>query len=315
MDRYIEAATRANTRKSYAAAVRHFEVEWGGCLPTTPDTLARYLASYAEILAVNTLRQRLAGIGQWHQDHGFADPSRTPIVKKVLKGIQALHPAVEKRATPLQLDQLAALSDWLGRAAESARDPAAVLRHRRDRALMLIGFWRGFRGDELIRLRFEHVQLVPGQGLTCFLGSSKTDRSNIGKTYKVPALSRCCPVSAVEDWMAVAGATSGPLFPRISRWGVLSDTALHPNSVIPLLRRILRQAGVSSPELYSAHSLRRGFANWADANGWDAKSLMEYVGWRDVHSAMRYIDGQDAFGQKRIEVALAKPHLGSRSNG
>jgi hypothetical protein len=31
---------------------------------------------------------------------------------------------------------------------------------------------------------------------------------------------------------------------------------------------------------------------------------MEYVGWKDVHSAMRYIDAPDAFGQQRIESAL-----------
>lgn len=35
VDRYLEAATRANTRRSYESAVRHFEVEWGGHLPAT----------------------------------------------------------------------------------------------------------------------------------------------------------------------------------------------------------------------------------------------------------------------------------------
>lgn len=30
MDRYVEAATRENTRRSYQSALRHFEVEWGG---------------------------------------------------------------------------------------------------------------------------------------------------------------------------------------------------------------------------------------------------------------------------------------------
>lgn len=33
IDQYIQAATRDNTRQSYQAAVRHFEVEWGGFLP------------------------------------------------------------------------------------------------------------------------------------------------------------------------------------------------------------------------------------------------------------------------------------------
>ncbi|MNO06093.1 Phage integrase family protein [compost metagenome] len=49
-------------------------------------------------------------------------------------------------------------------------------------------------------------------------------------------------------------------------------------------------------ELYTSHSLRRGFATWATANGWDIKSLMSYVGWKDVKSAMRYVDASHSFG-------------------
>lgn len=29
VERYIEAATRDNTRRSYQAAIEHFEVDWG----------------------------------------------------------------------------------------------------------------------------------------------------------------------------------------------------------------------------------------------------------------------------------------------
>tara|TARA_B100001057_G_C22507663_1_gene816577 strand:+ start:462 stop:716 length:255 start_codon:yes stop_codon:yes gene_type:complete len=55
-DRYIQAATRDNTRKSYRSAVEHFEVAFGGRLPTTSDTICRYLAHYAPTLAFNTLK-------------------------------------------------------------------------------------------------------------------------------------------------------------------------------------------------------------------------------------------------------------------
>jgi integrase len=52
------------------------------------------------------------------------------------------------------------------------------------------------------------------------------------------------------------------------------------------------------------HSLRRGFASWATANGWDLKTLMEHVGWKNAQSAMRYIDREDPFNQRRIEQNL-----------
>lgn len=308
VDRYLEAATRENTRRSYQFATQHFEVEWGGHLPATAESVARYLANYAGRLAVNTLKQRLAALAQWHAEHGFADPTRATVVRKVLKGIQALHPAVEKRAAPLHITQLAQVADWLEAAAITAQehaDRARRLRCLRDRSLVLLGFWRGFRGDELIQLRAEHLTVVPDHGMTCFLARTKADRENVGTTFKVPALSRWCPVEATTQWMAEAGIDEGPLFRRIDRWAGIADSPLHANSIIPLLRRLFTRAGLPSPDDYSGHSLRRGFAAWADANGWDVKSLMEYVGWKDVHSAMRYLNGSDPFARERIEHGVA----------
>lgn len=310
VDRYLEAANRENTQRSYASALRHFEVEWGGHLPATPDSVARYLAEHATQFANNTLRQRLAALAHWHREHGFVDPTRAPLVRKVLKGIQTLHPSVEKQAEPLQLTRLSQVDDWLAGAITAAQERGNrpdELRHRRDRALVLLGFWRGFRGDELIRVQVEHLRLVPGEGMTCFLPRSKGDRQAHGNTYKVPALSRLCPVTATWEWIDAAGLTEGPLLRAIDRWGHVGDDALHPNSLIPLLRRLLTCAGLPDADEYSSHSLRRGFAGWANANGWDVKALMEYVGWRDVHSAMRYIDGSDPFSRQRIEAGLPAP--------
>lgn len=308
VSRYLDAATRENTHRSYRSAVRHFEVEWGGHLPATADSVARYLADYAGQLATNTLKQRLAALAQWHIEQGFVDPTRAPVVRKVLKGIQTLHPMVEQRAEPLLLTQLVQVLTWLETAAHTARtrgDRAGQLRSLRDRALVALGFWRGFRSDELIRLQAQHVRIVSGQGMTCFLPHSKGDRQNAGRTFKVPALSRCCPVAATTDWLAAAEITEGPLFRRVDRWASVHAEPLHANSVIRLLRRAFAQAGLPSPEDYSGHSLRRGFAAWADANGWNVKTLMEYVGWKDVKSAMRYLDGADPFAQERIEAGLA----------
>lgn len=307
VDRYLEAAERSNTRRSYGSALRHFEVEWGGYLPATPDAVARYLAENAEQFAINTLKQRLAALAHWHQEHGFVDPTRNAHVRKVLKGIQALHSGIEKRAHPLQINGLTQVTDWLNGAIAAARnccDRSAELRHLRDRSLVVLGFWRGFRGDELIRLQVENLRIVAGQGMTCFLQRSKGDRQSAGATYNVPMLSRLCPVTATMEWIEAAELRQGPLYRRIDRWGRIAEVALHANSLVPLLRRVFHAAGIADADTYSSHSLRRGFAGWANQNGWDIKALMEYVGWRDVKSAMRYIDGGDPFGQRRIETAL-----------
>lgn len=306
VDHYVQAATRDNTRRSYQAAVRHFEVEWGGFLPATADGIARYLATYAPFHAFNTLKQRLAALGQWHVDQGFPDPTKAPLVRKTLKGIGEVHSVPEKQAKPLQLAQLHQLVAWLdGRIeiAVAAGDRAAQLRYTRDKAFVLIGFWRAFRSDELCRLTVENIDVIPNVGMTLYLGRSKTMSG--GKTYRAPALARLCPVAAYQAWVTLANLTKGPVFRKIDRWGRIGEIGLNPGSVVALLRTLFEGAGLESAGQFSSHSMRRGFASWAAANGWGTKELMDYVGWRDVKSAMRYIEGQDPFAQLRIGSALS----------
>jgi len=304
-DRYLQAGTRDNTRRSYRAAVEHFEVTWGGFLPASGEGIVRYLAEYADQHAISTLKQRLAALAQWHITQGFPDPTKTPAVRQMIKGIRALHPAQEKQATPLLLLHLERAVQWLEQDAEQAavrQDLAALLRSRRDLALLLIGFWRGFRGDELSRLQVEHTQAQAGVGITFYLPHSKGDRQHRGTSFRTPALKQLCPVQAYINWITVAGIVQGPVFRKLDRWGHLAEDGFNANSLIPLLRRIFNRAGVSG-DLYTSHSLRRGFATWAAANGWDIKAMMTYVGWKDMKSAMRYIDTADSFG----ELATGRP--------
>lgn len=95
LDQYLDAVERDNTRRSYASAIRHFEIEWKGLLPSTSDAISRYLADHAATLAINTLRQRLAALSRWHTDQGFPDPTKSPLVRQVLKGIRSVHTVAE----------------------------------------------------------------------------------------------------------------------------------------------------------------------------------------------------------------------------
>jgi integrase len=307
IDQYIQAATRENTRHSYQAAISHYEVSWGGLLPATADNIARYLADYAESLAISTLKQRLSAIAGWHTEQGFPDPTKAPIVKRVLKGIHALHPKQEKQAKPFQIETLTAIDSYLIdqiEIAKKANNTTHLLAHLRNRALVLIGFWRAFRSDELCRLNVESIEIIRGEGMILYLPRTKTDHVQHGVTYHAPMLSKLCPVNAYQEWINYAGLTKGPVFRKINRWGQVSDSAMNPRSIAPLLRKLLIQAGVEHAMAYSSHSLRRGFASWASDNGWDLKSLMVYVGWKNVQSAIKYLDRDDLFGQRRIENKL-----------
>lgn len=259
MDRvthYLDAANRKNTLKSYESALRHFEVGWNGFLPATAESIARYLSNYAASLSINTLKHRLSAISRWHVDNNFPDPTRTQVVRQVMKGIRNQHAAPEKRAKPLMLDLLQQVNDWLERTeaiAGAQEDHHRKLRHARDRAMLLIGFWRGFRSDELVHLQIEHIEVTSGKGMTCYLPKSKGDRQAEGRTFYCPALSRLCPVTAYERWIAISGLKSGPVFRGIDRWGRLNERGMSPKSLVPWLRDLLAVAGVKDSDAFSSH--------------------------------------------------------------
>jgi hypothetical protein len=133
---YVLAADRDNTVRSYAAALRNFETVWKGMLPATVDTVARYLAEHASLYRTSTLRLHLAALARCHVDNGFADPTRSPLVHKVLRGIWSKHGMPQRHARPLQLDVLKTVSDWLLKAQSSASKHGRrteELRRSRDR--------------------------------------------------------------------------------------------------------------------------------------------------------------------------------------
>lgn len=307
---YLTLAERPNTRKSYASAIAHFEQDFRGLLPATVDSIARYLAHYAGELSNATLQQRLAALSAWHREHGFTDPTKDTTVRQVLKGIRTAHNAPQQQARALALAQLDQAVRGLSGYAPEMDDPrtqrATHLRRLRDQAMLLVGFWRGFRADELVRIPIDTLEREPGAGMVLYLPFSKGDRQSAGRRYPVPALSRLCPVSAVDAWIAASGLSSGPLFRAIDRWGNLSESPMATGSIVPWLRHVFSLAGIEAAEIYSSHSLRRGFATWAVGTGWDLKALMEYVGWKDMASALRYLDPGMHSISARLEAGLAQ---------
>lgn len=308
IEHYIQSATRENTRRAYRQAIERFEVEWGGFLPTTPDQVAEYLFAQRESLSINTLRLHLSALSEWHTSQGFPDPTKTPRVKKLFKGIRLQHPQQEKRARPLMLDTLERVIASIEKdlvSNEAATNPALVGKLLRNRALILLSFWRAFRSDEICRMQIEHIQVDDKRGMVIHLPRTKGDREALGKEYRVPSLVRLCPVRAYQDWIAYLGENQGSVFRGIDQWGNIANSSLHEDSVIPLIRAALRDAGIDDADDYTSHSFRRGFATWANDNDWDFKDLMEYVGWSDPRSAMRYIDKTQLIGDS-INASLKK---------
>lgn len=253
--------------RAYEASIKHFE-SWGGFLPATNEQLSKYIASFENKLSKNTLALRVGFIKRWNKSHGFDVPSVAP---------QKQNQNNVKRANPINIEEIEKVASYLSGCDE--------ISHKRDKAFILLGFWRGFRSDELVRVTANNV-LITDEGITITLPHSKESANKI--SFFLPRLKSLCAVSAVEEWLAVSGLQQGPLFRSINRWGKISEDGLHVNSVIPLLRSAFRRAGIDA-ERYSSHSLRRGFATWASQSGWDIHSIMNYIGWKTADVAAGYI--------------------------
>ena len=205
--RFIRASLSKATERAYKADLRHFRA-WGGVIPATPLTVAQYLADHAEILAVATLRRRLATIAKVHAGNGYPNPVDSEPVKMTLRGIRRTHGKPQRQARPL------ACADLLRMVGEPK-----TCQEIRDQALLLVGFAGAFRRSELVALDVEDLDFID-DGLLITLRRSKTDQDGSGRQIPIPfARGNICPVRALRRWLEVAGISTGPIFRGVTRVG------------------------------------------------------------------------------------------------
>tara|TARA_R110002095_G_scaffold45882_6_gene41142 strand:+ start:1923 stop:2960 length:1038 start_codon:yes stop_codon:yes gene_type:complete len=276
---YLSQSTASETRRAYGADLRHF-AGWGGEIPAGPKLVATYLCECAGNLglAVSTIKRRVAAIAWAHREEGLDDPTKTEIVRKAIRGIERHHGNTPKQAVPLFLRDIESMGRvLLGRA-----------RDRRDMGLMLVGYFGGFRGSELVGLNVEDF-FSDESGLLIKLGKSKTDQTARGRWISIPAGGDdLCPVKAVADWLAMLNRDEGPMFPSISRYGNISEKALTVRSLTRILLKRAEAAGMNADGL-SSHSIRAGFVTESIAQGEQPMLVANQTGHSSPEMLARYL--------------------------
>lgn len=282
---FVRSSRAPNTHVAYTSDLAQFQA-WGGTLPVSPELVAAYLAAHAEVHAVATLRRRLAAISNAHKTRGLPNPAAAELVKATLRGIARTRAAQPHAAKPLLRDDLFAVLDAIG---------TKIVDHR-DRALLLIGFAGGLRRSELAGLDVADITQVP-QGLVLTLRRSKTDRLSAGQKIGIPfGRGSRCPVQALQDWLEVAGITSGPVFRSINRHGTISGKRLSPEAVSLTVKKRLTLADRVSTD-YSGHSLRAGFATSAAIAGEPLWKIQMQTRHATVQAVARYVRTGKLFEQ------------------
>lgn len=280
---YIDAALSDNTRRAYRSDLDDFLRWHAGSLPSSPETVAAYIADRAQTLSPHTIGRRLVAIGRAHTSQGFVDPTKTDLVRTVMRGIRRTHGTPQRQASPLTKRDLLTIL------------PAPTdLRSKRDRALVLLGFASALRRSELIALDVDDINFVE-RGLVVSLRRSKTDQTGKCRKIGVPyGHTSVCPVSAFKDWLQHAAITEGPVFRSIGKGGTRLHGRLTAQSVSLVLRRLAKTATLALPAL-SAHSLRAGLVTSAAQAGIPAYKIQEQTGHRSLDMLHRYIRDANLF--------------------
>jgi integrase len=126
---YIRDSLAENSRRAYLSDLAQFE-SWGGTIPATPETVAAYLADRADTHAVASLVRYIASISKAHSARGLPNPTRSELVKSVLRGIKRTRGCTRREAKPLLRDELLMVLDATGDGLKAVRD----------RAMLLLGF-------------------------------------------------------------------------------------------------------------------------------------------------------------------------------
>ena len=250
---YLASAQAENTRKSYARDMRAW-ADWcagrslSSVLPADPLTVAAWLATMAdEGRSTSYIARRLAALNDAHRSAGHLPPGDSEGVRRTMAGI---------------------------------RRTAARAGHRPRRARAV--------DTATVRALVEDLTPAGHGGLDVLVRFSKTDQDGAGETLALAEGVRevTCPVRAVRAWLdalAGQGVTSGPLFRSVGkgRTARLGTTALTTRSVDLVLERAAGRAGVSTAGL-SPHSLRRGFATTAYAQGVSEKEISRTGRWKSL---------------------------------
>lgn len=280
-EHYLAACWSDSTRKAYAADLRDY-LKWGGSFPATQQHIAEYISDRAQVFRVKTLERRLTGIGMAHALQGHPDPTKSTLIRKLMRGVKRVHGVRQRQAQPI-------IHADLHRMFTST----VTLIQLRDRALLMLGFSCAFRRSEVVSLNVEDLSFTEA-GLTVRLRRSKTDQLGKTRLIGVPhGTGEACTVLAVQAWLNASGIESGPLFCRMMK-SERMGRRLSDQSVALIVKRYAVSVGLPADRI-SGHSLRAGFVTSAVRAGASLVSIQRQTGHASLDMLARYIRELDPF--------------------
>jgi integrase len=263
--------------------------------PAKPFIIGMYIGALrARGLSKNSVLVHLAAIAYAHEMLGFERPwLKSHEVKREIDGLRREKDEDRQKRNGIEREDATDILLKLN-------EPTALF-DVRDRAIFCLTWLTALRRSNVARLRRRDVSirfdmLEEQRYLDVYVSSSKTDQEGRGRHIKVPEIAGShplCAVRALDRWFRMTDLDpDGPLFPsatlaRDEAQRRLTQNAIDPRDVTRIVKRIVKRAGLS-PELYAAHSLRRGFATSMQNAGIPDAVAMKHGGWKSKDTYYRY---------------------------
>ena len=310
--RALRSALADNTRRAYRSGWRRFAAYCDrrqvDPMAATPENVAEFLVAMAAVpgsskagtktdqpLAMGTIRICLAAINRKYGERNLESPARHLTVTSVLRGLRRLADGRPRQVKALREHEIAAILSHCDRLATQGKHRAIATR---DAAVIAVGFAGALRRSEICGLRLEDVEFLNGAGEAggafLHIRRSKTDQLGKGQRIAVPEGAFIRPIERLRRWLALSGATAGPVFQTLWRGGRPRGKALHPTDIPRLVKRHVGAIGLD-PADYSGHSLRAGFVTSAAVHSARLDKIMEVTRHASAGMVLRYIRQADAF--------------------
>ena len=259
------------SQRSYRHSIDHF-VGWYCSEPRlsfNKTVVTRYRIHLEDqLLAPGTINVRLAAVRRLAYeaaDTGLLSPELAASIRRV-KGSKKLG---------------VRLGNWL--TVEEARTlwqlpNEALLKGKRDRAILAVLLGCGLRRGELVDLTFEHLQRREDHWVIVDL---------IGKAGHV----RTVPMpdwvkTTIDDWLTAAGIKQGKLFRRVCRRGAIWGSEITEKVVWHVVKEYAERLGVSK---LAPHDLRRSCARLCHEAGGELEQIQFLLGHVSVQTTEKYL--------------------------
>jgi site-specific recombinase XerD len=157
--------------------------------------------------------------------------------------------------------------------------------YTRTRAMILLGYYQGFRVSQIARVRGDDIDLESGTIRTVAKG----------------AKDRTMPLHPVIAELAQSMPRQAWWFP--ARDG--SDAPIHSSAVTNLITKARKRAGISDSRL-TAHSLRHSFATHMIDHGVDVRVIQELMMHESLGTTQIYVGVSEKLAREGIEALTSR---------